>query len=272
MESAVILAYNGLLWSYYRVMLESTFIHVPGIGYATERKIWEMGAGNWEQYLDCHADINLSVGRKSLIFPIVEQSIEELARGNDLYFARMLPSKDHWRALNHFGRKGEIAYLDIETTGCGYEDDITVIGYYDGFEMRSFVKGINMDDFPSAVSGARMLVTFFGSGFDIPFLRRRFPRLELNQLHVDLCFLFRRIGQTGGLKHIESAFGICRTPETDGLGGMDAVHMWNRYTRGDKDALDLLLLYNKEDVMNMETLLAFGCIEMRKNFMVFGNE
>ncbi|MHB1457463.1 MAG: ribonuclease H-like domain-containing protein [Armatimonadota bacterium] len=253
-------------------MLKSTFIHVPGIGYATERKIWEMGAGNWEQYLECHNDLNLSTGKKSLIRPIVEQSIMELERGNDLYFAEMLPSKDHWRALEHFGGQGEIAYLDIETTGCNYDDAITVIGYYDGIEMKSFVKGINMDDFPSAVSNARMLITFFGSGFDIPFLRRRFPQLKLNQLHVDLCYLFRRIGHTGGLKHIEGTFGICRTPETDGLGGMDAVYMWDQYIRGDKDALDLLLLYNKEDVMNMETLLTLGCAEMKKYFLFSGNK
>lgn len=253
-------------------MLKSTFIHVPGIGYSTERKIWEMGARNWEQYLNCHNDLNLSAGKKSMILPIVEKSIEELEHGNDLYFAEMLPSKDHWRALEYFGGKGEIAYLDIETTGCGYEDDITVIGYYDGFEMRSFVKGINMDDFPSAISGARMLVTFFGSGFDLPFIRRRFPQLKLNQLHVDLCFLFRRIGHTGGLKHIENSFGICRTPETDGLSGMDAVYMWDQYLNGDEDALDRLLLYNKEDVMNMETLLGLGCTEMKKNFILSDNK
>lgn len=245
-------------------MLTSTFIHVPGVGYATEKKIWEMGARNWEQYIDCHNDLGLSQGRKSLILPIVEQSIVELERGNDLYFADMLPSKDHWRALNQFGARGEIAYLDIETTGCGYEDDITVIGYYDGFEMKSFVKGINMDEFPSAISGARMLVTFFGSGFDLPFIRRRFPQLKLNQLHVDLCFLFRKIGQTGGLKHIERTLGICRIPETNGLDGMDAVRMWDEYKRGDDSALELLLLYNKEDVINMETLLTYGCAEMKK--------
>lgn len=247
-----------------RDMLTSTFIHVPGIGYTTERKIWDMGVRDWDSYVSSHPTLCLPEGRKSLILPVIEESITELGRGNDSYFARKLPSKEHWRAIERFGGKGDIAYLDIETTGCSYNDDITVIGYYDGYEMRSFVKGINMDDFPSAIAGAKMLVTFFGSGFDLPYIRRRFPRLRLEQLHVDLCFLLRRIGLTGGLKHIEDAVGICRAPEAEGLDGMDAVRMWEEYRRGSHEALDLLLLYNREDVMNMEKLLTLGCAEMLK--------
>ncbi|HEY3298533.1 MAG TPA: ribonuclease H-like domain-containing protein [Armatimonadota bacterium] len=246
-------------------MLTSTFIHVQGIGYTTERKIWDMGARNWEQYLELHPTLSLSESKKALILPRVEESIERLHERDYEYFSRVLPSKDHWRAVGEFGN--ELAYLDIETTGCGFDDHITVIGLYDGNVMRAFVRGINLDEFPAAVSQYKMLVTFFGSGFDLPVIRRAFPSLELNQLHVDLCFALKRLGIGGGLKHIETRLGIVRRPETEGLSGFDAVRLWYEYRRGSDDALRLLLEYNEEDVINMERLLSYTCGELKKQFL-----
>jgi hypothetical protein len=112
------------------------------------------------------------------------------------------------------------------------------------------------------VSRFKVLVTFFGSGFDLPVIRRSFPGITLDQLHVDLCFLLKRIGLSGGLKRIESQLGIRRRPETEGLDGWEAVRLWHAYQAGSDEALDLLLTYNKEDVMNMEPLLEYGCAEM----------
>jgi hypothetical protein len=243
-------------------MLTSTFIHIQGIGYATERRIWEMGARTWSHYLDMHPALPLAQGKKSLILPVIEESASRLENKDYAYFGRVLPAKEHWRAVSEFG--DDLAYLDIETTGCGYEDGITIIGLYDGYDMQTFIRGENLADFPEAVSRYRVLVTFFGSGFDLPFIRRTFPDLRLDQLHVDLCHLLRRLGFSGGLKRIEGQLGIRRRPETEGLDGYDAVRLWNEHLRGSEEALDLLLLYNKEDVMNMESLLAHGCAEMAK--------
>lgn len=241
-------------------MLTSTFIHVQGVGYATERRIWEMGALTWAQFLDMHPKLPLSTAKKAFILPQVEESVASLSDRNHAFFARAIPAKEHWRAVSEFGK--ELAYLDIETTGCRRDDQITVIGLYDGFDMRTFIRGINLDEFPAAVSQHRMLVTFFGSGFDLPVIRRTFPGLDLDQLHVDLCFLLRRLGLKGGLKCVESELGISRRPETEGLDGFDAVRLWHEYRRGSDEALELLLLYNQEDVINMETLLAHGCAEL----------
>ena len=249
-----------------RFMLTSTFVHVQGIGYATERQIWEMGVLTWAQFLDAHQALPLPGQKKALILPRVEESIVKLAERDHAFFAKALPAKDQWRAISEFG--GELAYLDIETTGCGWNDQITVIGLYDGCDMRAFIRGINLDEFTSAISNFKMLVTFFGSGFDLPFIRRTFPELRLDQLHVDLCYLLRRLGLTGGLKHVERHLGISRRPEVKGLDGLDATRLWREYRRGSREALDLLLTYNKEDVVNMEALLAYGCAEMarRLNF------
>lgn len=241
-------------------MLTSTFVHVQGIGYSTERRIWDMGVLTWQQFLEEHANLKLPEGKKSLILSSVEESVARLSERDHAFFGRTLAPRDHWRAISEFG--DSLAFLDIETTGCYGHDEITVIGLYDGSDMSTFVKGRNMSEFPDAVSRYKMLVTFFGSGFDLPFIRRTFPDLKLDQLHVDLCFLLRRLGLTGGLKCIEATLGIRRRPECEGLDGFDAVRLWNEYTRGSEEALELLLLYNAEDVANMQPLLAHACCQM----------
>ncbi len=63
------------------------------------------------------------------------------------------------------------------------------------------------------------------------------------------------MGYRGGLKRIEPLFGITRAPEVAGLNGYDAVLLWERFQRGDLTARKLLLQYNEEDVLNLETLM-----------------
>ena len=81
-------------------------------------------------------------------------------------------------------------------------------------------------------------------------------------MHVDLCYLFRRLGYRGGLKKIEAELGIGRTETTTGLSGMDAVRLWFEYKSGKAQSLETLLTYNAEDVRNMSDLLAIGCRKM----------
>jgi hypothetical protein len=49
--------------------------------------------------------------------------------------------------------------------------------------------------------------------------------------------------------------GIRRSPETDGLCGWDAVRLWEAACAGEGSALDRLVAYNAEDVMNLEPLM-----------------
>jgi hypothetical protein len=72
---------------------------------------------------------------------------------------------------------------------------------------------------------------------------------------VDLRFLMTRLGFKGGLKRIEPHFGIRRPKAVNGMDGYMAVLLWQRHQRGDKGALDLLLSYNREDVVNLEVLM-----------------
>jgi len=66
----------------------------------------------------------------------------------------------------------------------------------------------------------------------------------------------------GGFKAVERQLGIPR--RLRGIGGAEAVMLWWRYQMDhDRKALDLLLEYNKEDVLNLMTLRGklerFGC-------------
>ncbi|MBX3334576.1 MAG: ribonuclease H-like domain-containing protein [Nitrospira sp.] len=174
-----------------------------------------------------------------------------LAAGDYRFFAEAMPG-EVWRTWPSF--RDRVCYLDIETDGGFTGDAITVIGLYDGFEFRCLVKGQDLDEFPDLIADRAMFVTFFGSGFDIPMLKKRFPQLPFDQLHFDLCPAFRKVGLKGGLKKIEVELGIDRGDDTYGLDGRDAIRLWNSHRYGREGALERLIAYNREDVVNMETL------------------
>lgn len=247
-------------------LLEATYIHAQGIGPTTERKLWEAGARSWDAYL-AQPDTHWPLGRAQRAFlrPTIEESRERLEAEDFTYFAGKLPLSEHWRAAAAFGHR--LAFVDIETNGGMDPRDLTVVGVFDGFRMRQYVQGYNLEQFPESLDDAAVLVTFFGTGFDIPFLRRAFPQLPMPQMHIDLCYLFKRLGYRGGLKSIEQQLGLARSRATTGLSGMDAVRLWEEYRFGHKEALKTLLTYNTEDVKNMATLLSIGYRKMAEGLM-----
>ncbi len=219
--------------------------------------LWHGGIRTWDDFSGRARPFRVSSRLAERIEYELVRSQQALHHRRHRYFARCLPSRDQWRAWSEF--RNEVAFLDIETTGLSIgRDAVTVVGLYDGTKRQSFVKDDNLEDLPRAVAGAKLLVTFNGSHFDVPFLRKAFPRIALNQIHIDLLHPLRRLGFRGGLKSIESQLGILRSEETSGLMGFDAVRLWHRYEDGDDDALDLLLAYNMEDVVNLEPLAAFA--------------
>ena len=239
-------------------MLTSTFLHAQGIGPTLERRLWDAGFLTWQDVLDADPDtLPLSPTQKALLLPTLADSQVALANGDFGYFARLLPQSEHWRAAPECMER--IGFLDIETNGGYVADSITIIGVYDGWESRIYVKGRDLDEFAPDSARYALWVTFFGTGFDLPFLRRRFPSLPLDQIHIDLCASLRRLGYKGGLKRIEAQIGIARTPEVEGMSGMDAVRLWRQYRRyKDEDALNLLIAYNRADIENLQLLLAFA--------------
>jgi uncharacterized protein len=235
-------------------LLEATFIHAQGIGRVTEKRLWDAGILTWQDYLAANQTLPLTSTQKSLLTPTVEESIARLEEEDFAWFRERLPASEHWRAVPAFGHR--LAFVDIETNGGMRPTDLTVVGVFDGRILKQFVKGINLEEFPAALDEAAIIVTFFGTGFDIPFLRRAYPHLEMPQMHVDLCFVLKRLGIKGGLKRIEQQMGIQRQNATRGLTGWDAVRLWREYRSGRQQSLETLLAYNADDVRNMSDLLA----------------
>lgn len=238
-------------------LLEATFLHAQGVGRTTEQRLWEAGAHDWNTYLSLpDSEWPLTTTQRTLVTPLIEESVVRLDAEDFAWFAKQLPASEHWRGTANFGHR--LAFLDIETNGGMNADDLTVVGVYDGRTLRQYVRGKNLEQFPEALEDAAMIVTFFGTGFDMPFIRRAFPNLPLPQMHVDLCYMLKRLGYKGGLKRIEQQMGISRSNATAGLSGMDAVRLWREYRRGREKSLEVLLEYNGDDVRNMSDLLAEG--------------
>lgn len=233
-------------------MLKHTFIHLPGIGERREGHFWRQGLRTWEDFLAAGLVRGLSREHFRRLQRALEESLAQ--EDNPAYFAARLPAVQHWRLFRKFRRRA--AYLDIETTGTAWPGLlVTVVGLYDGVTLRQFVQGHNLQEFPAALENFDLIITYNGAQFDLPVLRAYFPELRLPPVHVDLRFVLARLGYKGGLKGIEPQFGIIRPPEVEGMDGYAAVLLWERYQRGDLTALETLLTYNKEDVINLEILM-----------------
>ena len=235
-------------------MLTSTYIHIPRIGKTIEHKIWSSGIKTWSEFVEQQDTIPISAAKKETILAGIDESNDRLNARDFNFFANALPRSEHWRAFRHFS--DSVAYVDIETTGLSPKrDDLTVVGIYDGEDAKTYVHGINLDDIIEELAKYELLVTFNGARFDLPFIKQKYPQIEFNQLHIDLMYPLRRIGLSGGLKKIEQELGISRSDETTGIDGFEAVRLWRRYERGEEGALELLLEYNREDIVNLDTII-----------------
>lgn len=181
----------------------------------------------------------------------VRRSRQALSTGDIGFFAERLDRQEHFRIALSF--PADVLFLDIETTGLSrYYDIITVIGWTLGGEYGFFVRGGDIAPLKAALSAAKLVVTFNGTLFDLPFIQHELPELVLPTVHVDLRFLARRAGLTGGQKEIERVLGVTRDAGVLEVGGEMAPVLWNAYTRGDTQALQRLLRYNAADLDGMK--------------------
>jgi uncharacterized protein len=236
-------------------MLESSFIFLNGIGETTEKHLWEQGIIHWDDFLGSAALPGVSTSRKPLYDGEIEEISKEFSRGDWRTLAKRFKSKEHWRFLQAF--RSRTAFLDIETTGepAGH-GDITIVGFFANGTTTTLVKDDSLTEqrLQEEFDKYDLLVTFFGTGFDVPYLRTTYPNLILNHAHFDLCFAARRLGFRGGLKHIERELGFDRDKDIQGLDGWDAVRLWYAWKAGDEGARITLCQYNEADVRNLEPL------------------
>ena len=244
-------------------MLERTFIHIPGIGPKTEQHLWQQDILTWNHYLENKRAL-LSPARDAFVRRNIEASLEN--RDNIHFFVERFLPGELWRIFGAF-KQGAV-YLDIETSGlCGEVDEITVIGIYDGEQIKTFIQGINLDAFEAEITSYDLVITFNGAQFDLPFIRRQFPNICLPPAHIDLRFFLRKLGYCGGLKAIERAYGLVRGPDIDGMDGFEAVLLWRAYQGGDRSALERLIQYNTADIVHLKPLMERGYEEMKAQML-----
>lgn len=149
-----------------------------------------------------------------------------------------------------------VMFLDIETTGLShFYDEITVVGWAMDGQSGTFIKGQNPELMLKVAEAAMAVVTFNGIRFDKRFLQQEFPEIQLPEVHIDLMYLCRRVGLTGGQKSIESQLGVNFRQDLEGVDGFAAVLLWHKYLRGDLNALRRLIAYNRADIAAMGSLM-----------------
>lgn len=149
-----------------------------------------------------------------------------------------------------------VLFLDIETTGLShFYDEITIVGWALNGKSGTFIKGKEPAELFQAAQAADAVVTFNGIRFDKRFLQQEFPDVRLPEIHIDLMYLCRRVGLTGGQKAIEKQLGLDFRQNLEGVDGFAAVLLWHRYLRGDVSALRRLIAYNRADIAAMGGLM-----------------
>ncbi len=241
-------------------LLRATFVHLPGVGPATEAELWHRGIRDWRA-LRAATDAGRP-GPERLLSAIAAS--ERALRERDVaWFGRRLPDHALWRLYPAF--RSATAFLDIETTGLSpYEGIVTVVTVHGGGATRTFVADEDLEELPACLGRFPILVTFNGSRFDVPFLRAAFPQLSVPPAHIDLRFLLYRLGLAGGLKRIEAAVGLGDRTGVEGVDGLAAVLLWHEYRRGSSAALDRLVRYNRADTRNLEPLLELAVRELSR--------
>lgn len=235
-------------------MIQSTFIHLPGVGEVTEKSLWSQGIHTWDD-LELSAEEIFSPKKAKKCLIALDESRAAFSDGELAYFQQRMGSAHTWRLLPHCGE--EIAFLDIETTGLGFppESESTTVAVSFGGELKvEYDPDKKRQLFERLNDEARMWVTFNGQCFDLPFLRQEFE-FPFSQPHIDLRVWLKRLGYSGGLKRIQNQVaGIPKRTAMD-IDGFDAVRLWRMHLKGLSGALETLMTYNAEDTVVLEYLL-----------------
>jgi len=152
------------------------------------------------------------------------------------------------------------AYIDIETTGLSrHYADLTVIGIALEKDEQCCViqlleTNLSEQRLLAALRGVDEIYSYNGSRFDLPFIRAKLGvDLKTSFKHTDLMYNCWRSNLKGGLKAVERKLGINRGLQN--VDGYMAVKLWYQYANANnRQALATLLEYNREDVVNLQTL------------------
>jgi uncharacterized protein YprB with RNaseH-like and TPR domain/predicted nuclease with RNAse H fold/adenylate kinase family enzyme len=255
-------------------MIEQTFLHLPGVGLKTERRLWSCGYSTWDLVLEAlhegHSPRTLTRPKfQRELFPVTDfestdpvialwldylaKSKCALASADYAYFLELLPPSHHWRLIPKI--LDSALYLDIETTGLSRDlHYVTVVGALFDHKFYQWVWPEPLDGLGELLRAAKVVVTFNGTRFDLPFLRAQAPEVGTPRAHVDLLPVARAAGLKGGQKAVEKELGLSRPHGIESWDGSDAVASWCSGLYGDRKSYRRLLQYNRADVEHMTCL------------------
>ena len=234
--------------------LRCSFQHLPGISASGEERLWAKGVLDWAELIQRTPE-QLDLYRKhgSTLQSAVEASEKALANRDIAFFAHRLPKREYYRVAASFPE--HCVFLDIESTGLStYYDKVTLVGWSVGYKYKVLIDPCDVKSLENDLYDNQLIVTFNGSLFDLPFLAKSFGADWTDLFHIDLRYLAKRVGLTGGQKKIEAEIGLAREASLQGIAGAEAVSLWFDYKEGDLNALRELIRYNHADIEGMKFL------------------
>jgi len=241
--------------------IENSFIAAEGVGETTERRLWQNGVTHWDEFDPAH------VGEKTgeNVESYINEARHALDDGDTATLARGLPSGSLWRLYENVA--DATCFFDIETTGLdAATNDVTTVSFHRGGDTTTLVQGedLTRDALAEEFAQSDLLVSFNGKRFDAPFLETNFD-LGIETPHLDLMYLCKQLGLSGGLKSIERDLGVAREGVED-VDGREAVRLWKRYDQHEDDAaLERLVKYNRLDTQNLQTILDLVADELHED-------
>lgn len=253
---------------------------MAGVGHTTEQRLWRNGYQSWDHLWEAlnsgwssgdvlrdrfvQARLFDDIGprekhaRTVAWLDCLDESRQAWKRDNYKFFTDLLRPSDHWRLLASVWK--DALFLDIETTGLSSElHYATVIGALYQGKFHQWVWPQPLDELRELLQSARLLVTFNGRRFDVPFLQSHIPDLTFPDAHVDLLYVANAASLKGGQKVVEELLGLTRDEGIRDLSGREAVLAWCSGLYGDQKAYRQLLKYNRADVEMMPQLAMRLC-------------
>lgn len=228
-------------------MIQRSFVFLERIGRRKEQNLWRHGITDWVSFLKADSIPGFSSRAKAYYDRRIREAQQALAEDNSAFFNR-LPAIYKWRLWDHF--REQAGFLDIEVDSRG---KIVVVGISDYYTTNFFVAGANLEKalLEKELLPYKILVTFNGAAFDLPKLKKQLG-VAISIPHIDLKPLCVNLGWKGGLKEVELQLHLKRPKHLHG----NPVGLWKAFhASGDREWLDLLLEYNREDVENLKGVM-----------------
>jgi uncharacterized protein len=238
-------------------MIRKSFIFLEKIRNTKEQNIWKQAA-DWKQFLKRDNIKGISAQKKHYYNRLIKEAEVALFSRNYNYFIGKLPQKEMWRMYDFC--RDECCFLDIEVNSQGKIILVSISNYYD---TNFFVKHVNLyrRNLEKELAKYKLVITFNGGAFDLPKLRKQLE-VDVKMPHIDLKPLCVNLGLKGGLKEVEKILGLNRPSNLKG----NPVDLWKAFhASGDKEYLDLLIEYNREDSENLKGVMEYVYGQLSKN-------